>query len=166
MDSDTKADLIARFTRCASTNRRCLAFGQKALDEKLPEAARLFRAIARSAAIQAARLLTAAAGIGTTADNLNSLLDEARAALIDELPDEINRAQAAGSTPARVALEHAHAAFLSIAELLEQALDRYDAAPASGGLFVCSICGFLVQGDAPDVCPSCGVNKKLLPAVE
>ncbi len=165
MDNDVHAGLIAQFNRCAALNRRCIAYGQKALDEKRLREARLFRAIARSATIQGAHLLTAASGIGTTDQNLSRELGEARTVLLDVLPEEINRAKASGSTPASVALEHAHAAALSTAELLEEAL----AAPSGSGrgeLYVCSICGFLVQGEAPDVCPSCGVNKQLLPAVE
>ena len=168
MKETTKANLLRAFVANAAANRRYLAYGQKAQDEGFSVAARLFRAVARSETIQAANHLKTAGGIQSTAANIRQALADEHDDRLSACPGYISQAEADNADAARVVFswsqrsEQTHARFYEEAlQTLDQGLDcRF------GELHICSACGFLVQGDPPDICPNCGVGKRLIPAVD
>ena len=168
MSETTKADLLRAFIENAAANRRYLAYGQKAQDEGFPGAARLFRAVARSEAIQAANHLKTAGAIGATAANIRQSLADERDTMIAALPGYIREAETAKADPARIVFTWAQRSEQSHARLYEDALAKLDKGRDCQlkELHICSICGFLVEGDPPDTCPNCGVNKRLIPAID
>jgi len=168
MHDSTQANLLTLFTRFADSNRRCFAYGRKALDDGCPNTARFFHALTRSYSIQAANMLKRAGAIQSSAENLKQILIEEREMCLDVLPDYISQARAEGDNAPRIAFEWSQGSGESLADLFEEVLRQlvHDHDCDINELHVCAICGYLVKGEAPDVCPNCGVNKKLIPAVE
>jgi rubrerythrin len=168
MTDSTKANLLKAFVENAAANRRYLAYGQKAQDEGFPGAARLFRAVARSEAIQAANHLKTAGAIQATASNIRQAFSDEHDTMIAALPGYISQAEIAKADAARIVFAWSRRSEQAHARLYEDALAEVDQGRDCQfrELHICSICGFLVEGDPPDICPNCGVGKRLIPAVD
>jgi rubrerythrin len=168
MKDATRENLRTAFTQYSAANRTCLAYMQKAVDDKCPGASILFKALTRSYAIQAASMLSMSGGIHPTADNIRQTLVDGLNNLMALLPLYINKAEQDGSNPERVAFHWSQGSGQTQVDLLEKALDQLETHKdcSFDELHVCSICGFIIEGNAPEKCPNCGVNKKLMPVVE
>ncbi|MBN2108106.1 MAG: rubrerythrin family protein [Deltaproteobacteria bacterium] len=168
MNDTTKANLLEAFAVNAAANRRYLAYGRKAQDEGFAGAAKLFRTVARSETIMAANHLKTAGEIRTTAENIRHALVHERESLLSGSGGSISKAGAAHDESARIVLswsqsaEQSHARFYEVAlQALEQGRDC-----EFGQLHICSACGYLMEGEPPDMCPNCGVGKRLIPAID
>jgi len=153
----TLNNLKEGFTAESKANIRNLAFAFKAEQEGYPAIAGLFRAIAESEAVHAFHLLRLLGVIADTQENLQAAFErenyaaEAYPVFIREAEGEGNRAIATIFGYHRdVEREHA--------KLYEKALDRL-MDPAGVDYYVCSVCGYVSIGMAPDECPICGAPK-------
>jgi rubrerythrin len=73
-------------------------------------------------------------------------------------PEMIDEAKEEGNKEAQMSFMYANAVEKIHAELYQKAAD------AMGGLaetdyYVCDVCGNTVEGEAPDKCPICGMDK-------
>lgn len=162
----TTANLIKAFIANAAANRRYLAYGRKAQDDGFPDAARLFRAMARSETIQAANHLKTAGEIRSTADNVREALAGERECRRSH--DEfVSQAEADHADSARIVFSWGARSEQAHVRLYEQALKALDCGSdcSFGSLHICSACGFVIEGDPPDTCPNCGVGRRLIPAI-
>jgi len=137
-------------------------FADKAESERLPNVARLFQAASFSEQKHAANHLRAMAGVGKTADNLKAALEGETYEVTKMYPEFIREAQeqkekeAIFPNRAAMAAEKVHAGLYEKAlQGLSQGHDL-DATP----IHVCGVCGFTVEGEAPDKCPICGAPKQ------
>jgi rubrerythrin len=141
---------------------RYLAFSVKAASEKLPNIARMFQATAFSEQVHATNHLKTLAGVGPTAGNLGEAIAGERFEIDEMYPVYIKVAELQGEKTALIWLNAALAAekvHAGIYEKAKAAVDKgkdIDAAPVQ----VCSVCGFTVEGEAPDKCPVCGAPKE------
>jgi len=140
---------------------RYLAFSAKAASDNLPNVARMFQATAFSEQVHATNHLKTIAGIGTTAENLGAAIGGETFEIEEMYPAYAKVAELQGEKTALLFLNYALAAEKVHARIYGKAKASVDkgkdieAAP----IHVCSVCGFTMEGDAPDNCPVCGAPK-------
>lgn len=139
-----------------------LAFSEKAAAENLPNIARAFKANAFAEKVHATNHLKTLAGIGTTAENLAAAVGGETFEVEEMYPAYIKVAELQGEKMAGIFLNAAMAAEKVHAAAYKRAKEAVD----KGGdmeakpIHVCSVCGFTMEGDAPDKCPICGAPKE------
>lgn len=139
-----------------------MAFSEKAAAENLPNIARAFKANAFAEQVHATNHLKTLAGIGTTAENLAAAVGGETFEVEEMYPAYINVAELQGEKTAGIFLRAAMAAERVHAAVYKKAKEAMD----KGGdleakpIHVCSVCGFTMEGDAPDKCPICGAPKE------
>jgi len=139
-----------------------LAFADAAEKEELSNVARLFRANSFAEQVHATNHLRTLGGIGKTGENLQAAMDGESFEVTEMYPayllvaeNQEEKAAVMGFNAA-MAAEKVHAGLYKRAkEAVDQGKDL-DFFP----VHVCSVCGFTVEGDAPDKCPVCGAPKE------
>ncbi len=163
MKEVTLKNLKDAFAGESQAHMKYMLFAELAEREKLPEVARLFRAASYSEQIHATNHLRAL-GVGKTLANLEAALAGETFEIDSMYPEYIEAAIAEEEKRARGSMEDAMAAEKVHAALYGQAKEAVavgqDAALPK--LWVCSVCGYTMEGDeAPDNCPICRALKKL-----
>jgi rubrerythrin len=152
-------DLKAAFAGESQANRKYLAFAHKAEQEKLPYAAKIFRAAAEAETIHAHSHLRLLAGVGSTADNLKEAIAGETYEFSTMYPDMLEDAKKANESAAISGFHMANEAEKVHAELFKKALDNPGQAVPK--IFVCKVCGHVAEGEAPEVCPICGGKRQV-----
>jgi rubrerythrin len=141
----------------SKANIRDLAFAFKAEQEGFPAIAGLFRAIAESEAVHAFHHLRLLGVIADTQENLQAAFEKENYATT-AYPDFIKAAEEEGNTGAATIFGYHRDVERGHAKLYEKALDRM-MDPQGVDYYVCSVCGYVAVGSAPDECPICGAPK-------
>jgi len=139
-----------------------LAFSEKAATENLPNIARAFKANAFAEKVHATNHLKTLAGIGTTAENLAAAVGGETFEVEEMYPAYIKVAELQGEKMAGIFLNAAMAAEKVHAAAYKRAKEAVDKGKdmEEKPIHVCSVCGFTMEGDAPDKCPICGAPKE------
>ena len=157
----TKDNLKAAFAGESQANRTYLAFAKKAEADGLKQIAKLFRAVAEAETVHAHAHLRAMGGVKTTVDNLQAAIEGEGYEFREMYPQFVAEAEQERNTPATMSFRNAMAVEEIHHGLYSKALQSVkagkDLAPAA--IFVCSVCGNTVAGQAPDKCPVCGAPK-------
>ena len=138
-----------------------MAFSEKAAAENLPNVARAFKAASFSEQVHATSHLKTLAGIGATAENLASAVEGENFEVEEMYPAYIKVAELQGEKTAglsfyrAMAAEKVHASIYKKAKEAVQKGGDLDAEP----IHVCTVCGFTMEGTAPENCPICGASK-------
>ena len=151
----TDKNLMDAFAGESQANRKYLAYARQAEKEGLPQAAKLFRAVAEAETIHAHAHLAKAGKIGNTVDNLKDAMSgevhefkEMYPAMIKEAGEEGRKAEEKYfDWVCRV--EEVHS------KLYEKAIAAGGKLPA-GDYYVCPVCGYTHEGSMSDKCPVCG----------
>lgn len=140
---------------------RYLAFSEKAAAEHLPNVARVFKANSYSEQIHATNHLKTLSGIGTTKDNLAAAVGGENFEVEEMYPAYLAVARDQGERTAETWLnaalqaEKVHRAIYQAAKkVVESGRDI-----AFTPVHVCPICGFTMEGEAPEKCPVCGTPR-------
>lgn len=149
----TKENLKTSFAGESQANRKYLAFAKKADEEGLKGVAKLFRAAAEAETIHAFSQLNALGMVNTTAENLKAAIEGETHEFTVMYPGFIAEAEASGEKSALRVFNLANEAEKSHAELYQKALDALE---KNADYYLCGICGFIQEGNAPDKCPVCG----------
>jgi len=138
-----------------------LAFSEKAAAENLPNVARAFRANSYAEQVHAVNHLRALGGIGKTSDNLAAAIEGESFEVTEMYPAYITVAEAQGEATAATNFKAAMAAEKVHAGIYERARTAVASGRdiAAEPIHVCSVCGFTMEGEAPDKCPVCGAPK-------
>ena len=144
----------------SQANRKYLAFAKKADQDGLKQTARLFRAAAEAETVHAHSHLKALKGIGTTEENLKEAIAGETHEFKSMYPEMIAGAQAEGNKIAERSFSFANEVEKIHAALYQKALDSIGGAQEEYPYYVCSVCGYTAEKDAPDDCPVCGAKKK------
>lgn len=158
----TQTNLEAAFAGESQAHMKYLIFADKAEQEGLANVARLFRAISFAEQVHATNHLKALAHVGGTADNLQAAIggetyevEEMYPAFIavSELQEEKG---ATRSEKWALEAERVHAG------MYEQARQAVIAGRDAqiGDIYICSVCGWTVEGEPPDRCPICGALRE------
>jgi rubrerythrin len=153
----TESNLKAAFAGESQAHMKYLAFAEKAEREGLPEVARLFTAIAYAERVHAINHLRQLGGIGDTLTNLAEAMGGENYENTEMYPafEAVAKLQeekgALRSIFYALEAEKIHEVMYKDAqEVIKTGTDL----PAQK-VFVCSVCGHTIFGDAPDRCPIC-----------
>jgi len=163
----TDNSLKEAFAGESQANRRYLAFAVKADQEGYKQAARLFRAAAEAETVHALNHLRVLKGVKSTKENLQEAISGETHEFSNMYPEMIKEAKAEGNADAERSFQHANAVEKIHANLYQNALKNIDTQKkASFSYYVCPVCGYTAEKEAPDACPVCGTRGKLFKKVE
>jgi rubrerythrin len=157
--SKSEQNLRDAFAGESQANRKYLAFAKKADQEGHAQVAKLFRAAAAAETVHAHAHLRTLKGIGSTADNLKEAIAGETHEFKNMYPAMIEDAKTEDHKGALRSFEYANAVEKVHANLYENALANMDGM-AAADYWVCDVCGYTCENEAPDECPVCKAKKK------
>jgi rubrerythrin len=159
-------DLQEAFAGESQANRKYLAFAAKADKEGFPQVARLFRAAAEAETVHAHSHLRVLGGIKSTEENLKEAVAGETHEFKSMYPGMIADAKAEGSKDAERTFNFANEVEKIHAALYQKLLDSLGKEQEYFAYWVCPVCGFTAEKDAPETCPVCGAKGKMFKKVE
>jgi rubrerythrin len=150
----------------SQANRKYLAFAAKADAEGFPQVARLFRAAAEAETVHAHAHLRAMKGIRSTKENLMEAIAGETHEFKSMYPAMIESAKTEGHKEAERSFHFANEVEKIHARLYQQMLDSLETAQDACSYYVCPVCGFTVEKEAPETCPVCGAKGKMFRKVD
>ena len=157
--SASEKNLKEAFAGESQANRKYLAYAKQADKEGFKQVAKLFRAAAEAETIHAHAHLAALKGIGSTAENLKDAVAGETHEFKSMYPPMIEAAVAEGNKQAERSFRYANEVEKIHAALYAKALEDPAGLKATD-YYVCSVCGYTVEGHAPDKCPVCSAAAK------
>lgn len=154
----SEKNLKEAFAGESQANRKYLAFAAMADKEGYKQVAKLFRAAAEAETIHAHNHLRELGGIRKTKENLAEAVAGETHEFKSMYPDMIKEAEAEGNKGAVRTFHYANEVEKIHAALYQKYLDNLDNV-AEADIYVCPICGYTVENEAPDACPVCGARK-------
>jgi len=158
----SEQNLRDAFAGESQAHMRYLIFANKAEEEGKPNVARLFRAIAFAEQVHATNHFKTLGDLGDTVENLQTAIDGENFEVEEMYPayDSVAKLQdekgAIRSVHYAIEAEKIHAAMYT--ETRQAVKEGKDADLED--IFICPVCGYTVEGGAPDTCPVCGVKKE------
>ncbi len=152
--SRSEQNLKNAFAGESQANRKYLAFAKQADKEGYAQVARLFRAAAEAETVHAHTHLKTLGGIRSTADNLKEAIAGETYEFKEMYPDMIKAAETEADKKALRSFNYANEVEKIHAALYKKALDNLDSLE-SADYYVCSVCGYTCEKEAPDTCPVC-----------
>jgi len=164
--SKTEDSLKEAFTGESQANRKYLAFAIKADQEGFAQAARLFRAAAEAETVHAHNHLRVLKGIRSTKENIKEAIDGETHEFKSMYPEMIEKAKAEGNKEAERSFNFANEVEKIHARLYQQMFDNLEKAKDSYSYYVCPVCGYTAEKEAPETCPVCGAKGKMFKKVD
>ncbi len=162
MHKMTEDNLKAAFAGESQAHMKYLIFADVAQQEGKSNLARLFRAIADAERVHATNHYRVLEMVKKSSDNIQDCIDGENYE-IEEMYPAFNavaklqgESKAERSTHNALEAEKVHSAMYQKAK---QAVDSGKDAEV-GEVYICQVCGYTVEGDAPDRCPICGAPKE------
>jgi rubrerythrin len=158
MKDMTRTNLQAAFAGESQAHLRYTVYADLAEREGLAQVARLFRAAAFSEQIHATNHLKALGGAGKTAANLEAACAGENFEIAEMYPAYLEVAELQEEKRAQRSMHDALEAEKIHAQLYSQALEAVAGSRDVNlkTIHVCDVCGFTMEGDAPERCPVCG----------
>jgi rubrerythrin len=162
----TEDALKEAFAGESQANRKYLAFAVKADQEGFAQAARLFRAAAEAETVHAHNHLCVLKGIRSTKENLKEAIDGETHEFKSMYPEMIEKAKAEGNKEAERSFNFANEVEKIHARLYQQMFDNLEKAKDTYSYYVCPVCGYTAEKEAPETCPVCGAKGKMFKKVD
>ena len=161
-------NLKAAFAGESQANRKYLAFAKKAEQEGFPGVARLFKAAAAAETVHAHNHLRTLGGIKTTAENLKEAIEGEFYEFTSMYPEFLTNAESEDNSGAKRTFDYANEVEKIHHKLYEKALESVSEGKdiEEKDMYVCSVCGYTHEDEAPDKCPVCGAAKKAFNKIE
>lgn len=176
MHEATAANLRSAYGGECMAHRRYQLWGEKAEKEGMSNIARLFRAIACAEEVHAGNHFRALArergdnlvasmagfGLGQTPDNLQGGIDGETYEMTEMYPAFLEVARMQHEKAAEKSFTYALEAEKIHAKMFANAKKSADKGNdiELGPVQICEVCGYTIEGEAPDVCPICQVKKE------
>jgi len=157
--SQSEQNLKDAFAGESQANRKYLAFAKQADKEGYSQVAKLFRAAAEAETVHAHTHLRTFGGINSTADNLQEAINGETYEFTSMYPEMIKTAEQEDEKKALRSFSWANEVEKIHAGLYQKALDNIDNS-VEADYYVCDVCGYTCENEAPDVCPVCKSQKK------
>jgi len=145
----------------AKAHHRLLAFARKADDDGYPQVAKLFRAVAAAEGVHTERhlRLLGEAVVQSTEENLRSSFE--RETTVNEVyyPQFIREAEEEGERTAVLTFSQARDVEEGHAALYKHALSAM-LRDETHDYYVCQVCGYVAEREAPDRCPICNAKRE------
>ena len=158
----TKENLKEAFAGESQANQKYRAFAKKAEKDGFVNIAKLFRTTAEAERIHAEGHLKALDMIQSTAENLQSAIDGETYEYTEMYPPMVDLAEADGHK-AKTMFKFAVDAERVHAEIYKKALEAVKKGVDldTSDFYLCTVCGYIEVGSAPEKCPVCGALKKI-----
>jgi rubrerythrin len=163
--SQTEKNLMDAFAGESQANRKYLAFAKKAESDGYPQVAKLFRAAAEAETVHAHSHLRVAGGIKSTAENLKEAIAGETHEFKSMYPEMMAAAEKEGNANALRSFTYANEVEKIHAALYKKALDNLEA-KKDVDYYVCGVCGYTCENEAPEDCPVCKSKKKVFYKVD
>ena len=162
MSQAPQAHLQEAFLKASLSRARLEMFAQQARSQQHPQEAELYDALAASLKVHARRFLMLMRGkLGDVAANLDEARQEMLPGLLQGYAELVAQADQAGRRVEGTALDQSAQVAQRQGELAKALAEG---GREAGPYLVCSICGWLATGNAPERCPVCGaVHEKFQP---
>ena len=164
--SRTEDALKEAFAGESQANRKYLAFAAKADQEGYPQAARLFRAAADAETIHAHNHLRALKAVHGTRENIAEAVAGETHEFKSMYPAMIEAAKVEGNREAERSFHFANEVEKVHAALYQRLLAGLGGAGEAYPYYVCPVCGYTAEKEAPGICPVCGAKGKMFRKVE
>lgn len=158
----TEENLKSAFAGESQAHTRYLIFARKAEEEGYPNVARLFRAIAYAEQVHATNHYSVLGMIRGSPDNLQVAID-GETYEVDEMYPAYNAVAklqeekgAQRTTNWALQTERVH---IGMYQKAKQAVEKGKDVEL-GPIYICDVCGYTVEGEAPSRCPVCGASKE------
>jgi rubrerythrin len=161
----TEKDLQDAFAGESQANRKYLAFAKKADQEGYKQIAKLFRAAAEAETVHAHNHLRELGGIKSTKENLIEAINGESYEFQKMYPQMIEDARAEDKKGAERSFSYANEVEKVHADLYKKALENLGSNPDID-YYVCQVCGYTAEGEAPDQCPVCKSKKQMFKKIE
>jgi len=162
MHEMTKEFLETAFAGESMAHMRYLIFAEKAEKEGQPNLARLFRAIAYAEQVHATNHYRELGEIRDAAGNLQTCIDGEHHEVNEMYPVYHNAAQfqseAGAVRSAHYALEAEKIHETMYVQAKKVVEGRADLTLET--VHICPVCGYTVEGEAPEFCPVCGAKRE------
>ena len=162
----TEKNLAEAFAGESQANRKYLAFAVKADQEGFPQVGRLFRAAAEAETVHAHNHLRALGGIKSTKENLQEAIAGETHEFKKMYPEMIKTAKAEVNKGGERTFNFANEVEKVHAQLYQKLLDNFGKSQENYPYYVCPVCGFTAEKDAPGVCPVCGTKGEMFKKIE
>ena len=164
MPNKTEHNLAYAFAAESKAAARNSAFGLKDESEGYSQIARLFRAVSNAESVHARRYLNFIRGkIGSTEENLETAFQQEIKANVEEYPRLIKEASEEGIKGVEKAFSQSRDVEDRHADLYKKAMNDM-LSDRRCEYYVCQVCGFINEDQAPEHCPVCGaVEEKFKP---
>ena len=164
--SKTDQNLEEAFAGESQANRKYLAFAKRADREGYSQIAKLFRAAAEAETVHAHAHLRALRGINNTAENLKEAISGETHEFKKMYPPMIEEARKDGNKVAERSFDYANSVEEVHAGLFQKAFESLDNPMDVDCYYVCSVCGYTCENEAPESCPVCGSKAKAFVKVD
>lgn len=157
----TIENLKTAFAGESQANRKYKAFAKKAEEEGFKQVAKLFRAAAKAETIHALNHLNVLGEVKSTKENLKAAIDGESYENTEMYPKFIKEAEEEGNEQAVLSFKGANTAEEIHKKLYEKALEKLEQGSDLETIdyYVCEVCGYTAEGEAPETCPVCNVSK-------
>lgn len=161
MGEKTQRNLYEAFVGEAKAHFRLLAYAEKAEQEELPQIAALFRAVAEAERVHTVRSLKLLGEVVVkdTETNLQASFQREEKASGVYYAQFIREAEEEGDKRAAVSFSQARDVEERHATLYKHAL-KHMIAETTPLYYVCEVCGYVAEGEAPDRCPVCNAKRE------
>ncbi|MEM2739469.1 MAG: rubrerythrin family protein [Candidatus Bathyarchaeia archaeon] len=157
----TEDNLKAAFAGESQAHMRYLIFAVKAEREGFTNIARLFRAIAFAEQVHASNHLNTLGLIQSSIENLEVAIDGERYEVEEMYPAYNAVAKLQGERNAERSFNWAlqsERIHVGLYQKAKQAAEKGEDVKLEA-VYVCELCGYTIEGEAPDRCPICGAPK-------
>jgi len=157
----TEQNLNGAFAGESMAHLRYLIFAERAEEEGLPNVARLFRAIAYAEQVHAANHYRELGLVNSSAQNLQAAIDGETFEVEEMYPAYNKVAEFQGEKGAVRSTHYALEAEKIHAGMYQEAKQSVEGGKdlELGRVYICPVCGYTVEGEAPERCPVCGATR-------
>ena len=162
----TEGYLKEAFAGESQANRKYLAFATAADKEAYPQVAKLFRAAAEAETIHAHNHLRVLKGIKSTKENLQEAVAGETHEFKSMYPEMIKAARGEENKDAERSFNYANEVEKVHAKLYEGLLNNLGATQEVYPYYVCPVCGYTAEKEAPGSCPVCGTAGRMFKKID
>ncbi len=157
-DEKTTQNLKVAYTAESKALVRNRLFAEIADEEGYEQIGKLFRAVAEAESVHAKNALRMLGEMKSTEENLQAAFESEMEAKNDHYPGFIKQAEAEEKSAAALIFSRARDVEERHAQLYKGALD-YLVKEEVADYYVCNVCGYVAEREAPDECPICQAAK-------
>jgi rubrerythrin len=150
----TANNVHTAFVEEAKAHQRLLMFAKKAQEEDLPQIAQLFKAVAAAEGVHSRRHFALLESVADTQSNLERAFQTENAVNGIYYPKMLQEAEEDNEEAPALVFSQARDVEAFHAKLYKKALDHLIAQRFTK-YFVCTVCGYIAEGEPPQACPVC-----------